>query len=216
MKTDVQLQEDVMKELQWEPSVNAANIGVEVQDGIVTLSGHVDTFAQKWGAENAAQRVPGVKALAIEIAVKLSYGAERPDADIARSVNHVLRWSNDLHNNSVQVMVESGWITLTGFVEWPYQKKNLGYAICNLMGVTGLSNHLKIEPRVKVEAVKNDIEQVLKRRAIASVKHVSIKVNGAEVVLTGHVGSWQEREVINHSAWNTPGVQNVINEIKVA
>lgn len=216
MKTDLQLQEDVMKELQWEPSVNAAHIGVQVQEGIVTLSGHVDTFAQKWSAENAAQRVQGFKALAVEITVKLLYGTERADADIARSVNHVLRWSNDLHHNSVQVMVESGWITLTGFVAWAYQKKNLGYAVCNLMGVTGLSNQLKIEPRVKVEAVKNDIAQVLKRRAIAGVKHVSIQVNGTEIVLSGHVGSWQAREVINHTAWNTPGVQNVINEIKVA
>lgn len=215
MKTDLQLQEHVMKELQWEPSVNAAQIGVEVQEGVVTLSGYVDTFAQKWRAENAAQRVHGVKALAVDIHVKLRDGNQRSDADIARAANNVLRWSNDLHNNSVQVMVENGWITLTGFVEWAYQKKNLGYAICNLMGVTGLSNQLKIEPKVKLQNVKNDIEQVLKRRALAELKHISIQVNGTEVVLTGHVGSWDEREMINHSAWNTAGVQNVVNEIKV-
>jgi osmotically-inducible protein OsmY len=216
VKADLQVQEDVMKELHWEPSVNAAHIGVEVHEGIVTLSGHVDTFAQKWRAEDAAKRVHGVKALAIDIHVQLLAGSERSDSDIARSANNVLRWSNDLRDNSVQVLVENGWITLTGFVEWAYQKKNLGYAICNLLGVTGLSNQLKIEPKVTLKNVRDDIEQVLKRRALAELKHVSIKVNGTEVVLAGHVSSWEEREAIHHSAWNTPGVQNVINEIKVA
>ncbi len=216
MKTDLQLQQDVLNELKWEPSVNAANIGVEAKDGIITLAGHVDTFAEKWRAEEAAQRVCGVKALAVEIDVKLLSSAERTDADIARSAENVVRWSNDLHNNSVKIMVESGWITLTGFVEWAFQKRNIGYALSNLMGVMGLSNQLSIEPKVKSAAVKADIEQALKRRVVEDIKNVAINVSGAEVTLSGDVHSWAERELINHSAWNTSGVKNVINHIKVA
>lgn len=216
MKTDLQLQQDVMNELKWEPSVNAANIGVEASEGVVTLAGHVDTFAEKWRAEEATQRVAGVKALAVEIAVKLLGSAERTDAEIAKSAENVVRWSNDLHNNSVKIMVESGWITLTGFVEWAFQKRNIGFALSNLMGVVGLSNQLSIEPKVKGDTVKADIEQALKRRAIEGVKHLVINVNGTEVVLSGYVHSWVERELVNHSAWNTPGVKSVINHIKIS
>lgn len=216
MKHDVQLQQDVLNELKWEPSVNADNIGVMVQDGIVTLSGHVHTFAEKWRAEEAAQRVAGVKALVIEVEVKLLADNQRPDADIARSAENVVRWSNDLRHNSVKIMVEQGWITISGFVEWAFQKRNIGYALSNLMGVVGVNNQLSVEPKVKSEAVKTDIEQALKRRAIEGVKHVSITVQGAEVTLTGHVHSWAERELVNHSAWNTPGVKSVINHITIA
>ena len=216
MKTDLQLQQDVMNELKWEPSVNAANIGVEASEGVVTLAGHVDTFAEKWRAEEATQRVAGVKALAVEIAVKLLGSAERTDVEIAKSAENVVRWSNDLHNNSVKIMVESGWITLTGFVEWAFQKRNIGFALSNLMGVVGLSNQLSIEPKVKGDTVKADIEQALKRRAIEGVKHLVINVNGTEVVLSGYVHSWVERELVNHSAWNTPGVKSVINHIKIS
>jgi osmotically-inducible protein OsmY len=216
MKHDVQLQQDVLNELKWEPSVNADNIGVMVQNGIVTLSGHVHTFAEKWRAEEAAQRVAGVKALVIEVEVKLLADNQRPDADIARSAENVVRWSNDLRHNSVKIMVEQGWITISGFVEWAFQKRNIGYALSNLMGVVGVNNQLSVEPKVKSEAVKTDIEQALKRRAIEGVKHVSITVQGAEVTLTGHVHSWAERELVNHSAWNTPGVKSVINHITIA
>jgi osmotically-inducible protein OsmY len=216
MKTDAQLQQDVLQELSWEPSVNAANIGVEVNNGLVMLAGHVDTFAEKWRAEEAVQRVYGVKALAANIDVKLLTRAERTDDDIAKSAENVVRWSNDLHNNSVKIMVENGWVTLTGFVKWAFQKRNIGYALSNLMGVMGLNNQLAVEPRVKGEAVKKDIEQVLKRRAVDGMKYVAIRVKGTEVTLSGYVGSWREREVVSHSAWNTLGVKSVINQIKIA
>ncbi len=216
MKTDLQLQQDVLNELKWEPSVNAANIGVEVKEGIVTLAGHVDTFAEKWRAEEATQRVCGVRALAVEIDVKLLSSAERTDADIAKSAENVVRWSNDLHHNSVKIMVESGWVTLTGFVEWAFQKRNIGYALSNLMGVVGLSNQIAIEPKVQGTTVKSDIEQALKRRAIEGAKHVAIHVEGAEVTLSGYVNNQAERELVSHSAWNASGVKNVINHITVA
>lgn len=216
MKHDEQLQQDVFNELKWEPSVNADNIGVMVKDGIVTLSGHVHTFAEKWRAEEAALRVAGVKALVVEVEVKLLADNQRPDADIARSAENVVRWSNDLRHNSVKIMVEQGWITISGFVEWAYQKRNIGFALSNLMGVVGVNNQLSVEPKIKSEAVKTDIEQALKRRAIEGVKHVSITVQGTEVTLTGHVHSWAERELVNHSAWNTSGVKSVVNHITIA
>jgi len=216
MKTDLQLRQDVLNELKWEPSVNAANINVEAKEGAITLAGHVDTFAEKRRAEEATQRVSGVKALAVKIDVKLLTRTERTDADIAKSAENVVRWSNDLYNNSVTIMVSSGWVTLTGFVGWEFQKSNIGYALCNLMGVVGLSNQLAIKPKVKGAIVKGDIEQALKRCAVEGLKHVAIHINDSEITLSGYVDSWTEREVANHSAWNTPGVKSVINQIKIA
>lgn len=216
MKTDLQLQADVVNELKWEPSVNAANISIEVQQGEVTLAGYVDTYAEKSRAEEAAQRVYGVKSVEAALDVRLLSSAERPDDDVAKAAENVLRWSNDLHNNSVKVMVKNDWITLTGFVEWAFQKHNLGYAVSNLMGVMGISNQLSIEPRVKVVPLIADIEQVLQRRDTPSLRHVVIDVRGSEVVLSGVVESWVTREVVHYSSWNTPGVHCVINQIKIA
>lgn len=215
MKTDFQLQKQVVSELEWEPSVNAQNLRVGVQAGVVTLTGHVDTFAEKGRAETAAQRVDGVKCVETAIEVKLLSRAERPDDDVAKAAENVLRWSNDLHNNSVKVIVKNGWITLSGFVERAFQKQHLGLALSNLMGVIGIHNQLSIQPRVKLAPVKAQIEQVLKRRAMASLKHVVIHVSGTEVILSGYVESWAAREVVDYSAWNTPGVQHVINQIKI-
>lgn len=216
MKTDIQLQQDVLDELKWEPSVNAASIGVEAKQGIVTLNGHVDTFSEKWSAESAAQRVLGVKALAIEIEVKLLTDGQRTDADIARSANNIVTWSNYLKNQPVHIMVEKGWITITGNVAWAFQKSSLGLALSHLIGVTGISNQLSIAPILKRDAVKTDIECALKRRAIDSVKDVLISVQGTEVTLSGHVHSWAERDLVNHSAWNTSGVKSVVNHIAIS
>lgn len=215
MRSDLQLQQDVLDELNWEPAVNAASIGVEAKEGIVTLSGHVDTFSEKWSAENAAQRVFGVKALAVEIQVKLLVDGLRTDADIAGSANNILLWSNYLTNQTVQIMVEKGWITLTGRVEWAYQKTRLAAALSHLIGVTGLSNQIAIASMLNPQAVKADIELALKRHAIEGAKGVMISVQGSEVTLSGHVHSWAERDLVNHSAWNTSGVKNVLNHIAI-
>jgi osmotically-inducible protein OsmY len=216
MKTDRQLQKDVLEELNWEPSVNSANIGVEVQDGLVTLAGHVNSFSEKWRAEEAAQRVDGVKALVVEMDVRLLQGNERTDADIARSAEYIVQWSPNISAKSIKVMVEKGWITLTGSVEWAFQKRNIGYALSNLTGVLGISNQIAIQTKAKLEAVKSDIEQALKRRASDCVKHISVMVEGSEVTLYGNVPSWSDRELVNHTAWNTAGVKNVINHILVS
>lgn len=215
MKTDSQLQQDVIAELKWEPSVNAAQIGVEVKDGIVTLAGHVGSYAEKWDAERAAQRVSGVKALAIEMDVKLAGSSKRNDADIAGSAESALQWITYLPKNSVKVMVEDGWITLSGEVDWEYQRQTAAGAVRYLMGVKGVRENIAIKSKVSLSAVKSDIEAALKRRAQADAQKISVEVRGADVTLTGTVHSWSERDLATHSAWGTPGVHNVVNNITV-
>ena len=215
MKTDSQLQQDVIAELKWEPSVNAAQIGVEVKDGIVTLAGHVGSYAEKWDAERAAQRVSGVKALAIEMDVKLAGSSKRNDADIAGSAESALQWITYLPKNSVKVMVEDGWITLSGEVDWEYQRQTAAGAVRYLMGVKGVRENIAIKSKVSLSAVKSDIEAALKRRAHADAQKISVEVRGADVTLSGTVHSWSERDLATHSAWGTPGVHNVVNNITV-
>jgi osmotically-inducible protein OsmY len=215
MKTDAQLQQDVIAELKWEPSINAAHIGVEVKDGIVTLAGHVCSYAEKWEAEQAAQRVSGVKALAIEMDVNLSGSSKRNDADIARSAENVLQWTTYLTKDTVKVMVEGGWITLSGEVDWEYQRKAAAGAVRHLMGVTGVSDQIVIKSKVSSSAVKSDIEAALKRRAQTDAQKISVEVRGADVTLTGTVHSWSERDLARHSAWGTPGVRSVVDNITI-
>ena len=216
MKSDTQLQQDVMEELKWQPSVNATQIGVEVKDGIVTLAGHVSTYAEKWDAERAAERVSGVRALAVEIDVKLSGLNKRTDADIASSVKNTLQWTSSLTKDSVKVMVESGWVTLSGEVDWEYQRRAAVSGVRYLTGVTGVSNQIAIKPGVSSSAVKSDIEAALQRRAKADAQKISVQVRGADVTLTGTVHSWSERDIARHTAWGTPGVRNVVDHITIA
>jgi osmotically-inducible protein OsmY len=215
MKTDAQVQQDVIAELKWEPSVNPTHIGVEVHDGVVTLAGHVDSYAEKWNAERAAQRVSGVKALAIEMDVKLAGSSQRNDVDIARSAENALDWMTYLPDDSVKVMVEDGWITLSGDVSWEYQRQTAAGAVRYLMGVKGVSNDISIKPKVSVSAVKSDIEAALKRRANADAQNISVDVRGNDVTLTGTVHSWSERDLARDSAWGAPGVRNVVDNITV-
>jgi osmotically-inducible protein OsmY len=216
MKTDAQLKDDVIAELSWEPSVNATRIGVEVKDGIVTLTGHVDSYAEKWHAESAAQRVSGVRALAVEMDVTLGGSARRTDAEIANSVQDVLRWTTNLPMNSVKIMVEGGSVTLSGEVEWDYQRRIATNALRHLIGVEGINNNLAIKPRASSGAIKADIEAALKRRAQDDARHISVEVCGSDVTLTGTVHSLSERELVASSAWGTPGVQKVVDHITIA
>jgi osmotically-inducible protein OsmY len=215
MKTDVQVQQDVLAELAWEPSVNAARIGVEVVGGIATLAGRVDSFAEKWSAERAAQRVAGVKGLATEIAVELPGSSVRTDADIARSVEGGLQWTTFLPEGAVKVMVEGGWVTLTGEVGWHFQRQAASDAVRGLMGVTGVSDQIAVKPRATAGAVRSDIEAALQRHAQADARRITVVVSGGEVTLSGRVPSWSEREMARHSAWGTAGVASVVDNITV-
>jgi len=215
MKSDTQIQQDVIGELNWEPSINAAQIGVEVKEGIVTLTGHVDSFAEKWNAERAAQRVSGVTAMAIEIDVKLPGSSKRNDVDIARSAESALQWTTFLPKDYVKLLVENGWITLNGNVDWEYQRQSAEGAVRHLMGVTGVSSQIVIKPKVSLSAVKSDIEAALKRRASAHADKISVQVKGTDVTLSGTVSSWSERDLARESGWSTPGVRNVVDDMTV-
>jgi len=216
MKTDTQLQQDVLAELKWDPSVVAPQIGVEVKDGIVTLAGEVSSYSEKWSAERAAQRVSGVKGLVIQLEVELSQFGKRTDADIARSAENVLGWTINLPKDSVKVMVENGWITLTGNVDWQYQKEAATTALRDLAGVCGVSDEIAIKPKLSSTVVKSDIEAALKRRAQSDAQKITVEVNGSGVTLSGTVHSWSERELARDSAWGSAGVRSVLDKITIA
>lgn len=216
MKTDSQLQSDVIAELKWQPSVHASQIGVAVKDGVVTLSGEVSSYVEKIDAERAAQRVTGVKALAVGMEVKLSAFGKRDDADIARSADNVLEWMTSASDSAIKVMVEKGWVTLSGDVDWQYQKLAAAQSIRHLMGVTGVSNQISIKPKISLSMVKSEIEAALARRAKADAAKISVEVQGNSVTLTGAVNSWSERDSATSSAWGTPGVHNVIDKMTLA
>jgi osmotically-inducible protein OsmY len=215
MKTDAQLQKDVMAELQWEPAVHASQIGVEARDGVVTLAGEVGTFSEKWNAERAAQRVQGVRALAVELKVKLGELGKRSDADIAQSAKNVLSWTGSLPEDAIKVLVEGGWLTLSGKVAWQYQRQDAAEAVRHLVGVTGVSNQIAIQPAVSASLVKSDIEAALKRRATADAATISVSVTDADVTLSGTVHSWNERDLATHAAWSTAGVRRVVDKMNL-
>ncbi len=215
MKTDSQLQHDVMAELKWEPAVHAEQIGVEVKNGVVTLAGEVSSYTEKWNAERAAQRVNGVKALAVEMKVKLSEFGKRTDADIAESAKNILGWTSSLPADAVKVLVEGGWLTLSGDVEWQYQRQDAADSVRYLSGVTGVSNQIAIKPSLSATVVKSDIEAALKRRAAADAKTISVEVKGGDVTLTGSVHSWSERDLATRSAWGSSGVRNVVDKMNL-
>lgn len=216
MKTDSQLQKDVMAELAWEPSIHASQIGVEVKDGVVTLAGDVATYTEKWNAELATQRVAGVKALAIELKVKLVGTGIRSDGDIATSARNVLQWTSAVQSDAVKITVEKGWITLTGQVDWKFQKEAAADAVRFLSGVVGVSDQISIAPSVKAAVVKADIEAAIKRAATEDAKHITVAVSGGDVTLSGSIQSWAERDLATQSAWNSPGVTQVIDKLTLS
>lgn len=213
-KSDSQLQKDVLAELGDEPSVRASDIGVEVKDGIVTLAGHVDSYGEKWHAEKAAQRVAGVKGVAVEIDVQLPGENQRTDADIARAVKNTLEWNVFIPNDPLKVMVEDGWVTLSGEVPWEYQRRLAASSIRYLAGVTGVSNQIVLKPKPTTTAVKANIENALKRRALQDANAIKVEVHNHEVTLSGKVHNLAEKDLIHHAVWNSPGVWKVTDHIR--
>jgi osmotically-inducible protein OsmY len=216
MKTDKQIQQDVIAELYWEPSVVGTHIGVEVSDGIVTLAGHVPSYPEKLIAERAAQRVSGVQALVSELDVRLVGSSKRDDAEIARAAESALHGIAHFPPASVKVMVEDGRVTLSGGLEWNYQRQTAANAVHHIVGITGVSNEILIAPKVCAAIVKADIEAALKRHAITGAGEVSVAVMGGIVTLSGTVHCWLERDLARDSAWGTPGVRSVLDKMTIA
>ena len=217
MKTDAELQRHVMTELKWEPTIHEAEIGVAVKDGVVTLSGTVDSYGKKWAADRAARRVWGVKEVIEEIKVTLAGSYKRPDKDIAESATKVLDWNLWIPSDRVKVMVQDGRITLSGDVDWYYQKERAEDAVRHLVGVLGVINSITIKPPVKAIEVKNRIEDALKRNArlLLAAQKIQVEVSGSKVILRGNVGSWADRDEAAHAAWSAPGVWEVENKLTV-
>lgn len=216
MKIDRKLQEDVLKELDWEPSVDASHIGVEVRDGVVTLQGKVESYAQKWAAERAAKRVTGVKSLAIELEVTLPGSFKRTDTDIAMAARSAIDWNASIPTDTVKVVVESGLITLSGNVEWGFMRAAAESAVRGLLGVKGVINRITITPRVEPRDIKTRIEAALQRRALLDATHVTVDVSKSTVTLRGEVDSLAERDTVEQAAWSAPGVQKVVDNLIVA
>jgi len=213
--TDKQLQQDVLRALDWEPSIDAAEIGVTVEDSVVTLKGQVRTYAQKAAAERVVLHVFGVKALANDLEVRLVKAAERTDGDIAQAVAAALNWNSEVPANRVTVTVSNGWVTLRGDLDWEYQREAAGRAVKYLIGVQGVSNLIAVKPHVNVADVKTKIEDALKRSAEVDARRINVKVLEGQVTLTGNVHSWAERDEARRAAWAAPGVKEVQDQLAI-
>jgi osmotically-inducible protein OsmY len=214
MKTDTDLKQDVEQELLWEPSLNAARIGVSVKNGVVELDGHVASYYEKHAAEQAALRVADVRAIASEIIVELIPSATRPDEDIARMALNSLE-SNILVPDTVKVQVNDGWLTLKGTAGWQYQKNQAQWTVGTMMGVKGITNDIKLEPAVNPDGVKIKIEEALKRSASVDASKIQVAAAGGLITLTGNVSSRHEREEAERATWSAPGVHAVDDMITI-
>ena len=217
MKTDLQLQRDVLDELKFEPSIREAEIGIAAKGGVVTLTGFVDSYAEKFSAERTAERVGGVKAVADEIKVKLPGTYQRSDTDIAHAVVNALRWDIQVPDDRIKATVDDGWIALDGEVEWQYQKWAAEGAVRNLTGVKGVSNLLTVKPRkASTHEVGQKIKDSMRRHAERDADKITIEAKDGRVTLRGTVSSFAERQDAERAAWQALGVTNVEDMIAVA
>jgi osmotically-inducible protein OsmY len=214
MKTDLQLKQDIEEELLWDPKVNAAQIGVSVDKGAVSLLGSVDTYAEKWAAEDATKRVFGVRTVAQDLTVKILAEHKRSDSDIAAAVQSALKWDVFVPK-TVTAKVQSGWVTLEGQVPWNYQRDAAERSVRYLAGVVGVSNSVTLKPQTSAGEVKEKIKAALQRQATADANSIHIDTSGGKVTLTGHASSWQSIEDAANAAWAAPGVTDVLDQVKM-
>ena len=213
--TDRELQEHVQKALDWEPSVDAADIGVSVDGGVVTLRGDVKTYSEKGAAERVALRVYGVKAVANDVNVRLGDGLKRTDTDVAQAAVSALRWNTMVPGDKIAAAVTDGWVTLTGHVSWEYQRVAAARAVRDLTGVRGVTNLVTVEPHASSVDVKSKIEAALKRSAEVDARRINVAITDSKVILSGNVHSWFERDEARRAAWAAPGVKEVEDRIAV-
>jgi osmotically-inducible protein OsmY len=216
MKTDTKLQSDIQAELRADPRVADAEIGVAVKDGVVTLTGNVLTYAQKYAAERAAERVSGVRAIAEELEIKLPTALERTDTDIAHAAANMLTWDIEVPDDKVKVKVENGWVTLDGEADWQYQKSAAERAVRYLTGVRGVSNLIRIKPRVSTYDVSQHIKDALRRTAETDANRIQVEAQSGKVTLRGSVRSWAERQDAERAAWTASGVTAVDDKLMIS
>lgn len=215
MKNNAELQTDVQNAIKWEPLLNAAEIGVTAKDGVVSLTGVVDSYAKKMEAENAAKKVIGVKALVEKIEVKFPNSWTKTNAEIANEVLTGLKNDWSVPNDKVTVKVEDGWVTLEGELPWNYQKEAAKNAVNYLAGVKGVTNNIKIKSESHDAIEKKDVEDAIRRSWSVDDSDINVSVSGTTVTLTGTVDSWYQKEEAGRIAWNTPGIWHVKNELAV-
>lgn len=215
MKTDTQLKKDVLAELEWDPSINATQVGVAVNEGVVLLTGHLDTFGEKQAVEKAVRRVAGVKAIAVELDVKLEPHHRRSDAEIAAGIEKAFKWHALVPDDRIQVKVEKGWVTLTGEVDWHYQRHNAEVVVRPVTGVVGVNNNLTLREREASEYVAQRIQDALTRYAEEEAKNIKVIVEAGTATLRGTVATLAERSAVQAAVWSAPGISRVVNELKV-
>lgn len=209
------LRQDILDELEFEPSINAAEIGITVDNGVVTLTGHVRTYAEREAAERVVRRVKGVRGIAQEIEVRIFGSKETDDDDIARRALSIIDWHVAIPKDAVQVRVSKGWITLTGKVEWQYQRHAAADAVRDLAGVIGVSNLIEIEPGISVADIKKRIENAFERDAEIEAQAIRVDVADGKVTLKGKVKTWSERQAAERAAWSAPGVTTLEDQLSV-
>jgi osmotically-inducible protein OsmY len=213
--TDRELQQHVQNALAWEPSIDAADIGVSVESGVVTLRGDVRSYSERATAERVTLGVYGVKGVANDVAVRLDDGLKRTDTDIAQAAVSALHWNTVVPDEKITVTVTDGWVTLKGRVNWEYQRSAAANTVRDLAGVRGVTNTISLEPHVSAMDVKSKIEAALKRSAEVDARRINVAVADSKVILSGNVHSWFERDEARHAAWSAPGVKEVEDHIAV-
>lgn len=215
MKTDYQIKNDVLDELAWQPNIDETQIGVIVENGVVTLSGVVNSYTKKLEAEKAAKRVIGVKAVALDIEVKFGTDFKKTDQEIAKATIEAFEWNSSIPEKDIQVKVENGWVYLTGEVQWSYQKSAAKTAIEKLVGVKGVSNLIKLKNNIKPTEVKDNIKKAFQRMADIDANNITLETHGHTVTLKGVVHSIKEKEDAETAAYNAGGVYEVKNELRI-
>ena len=213
--TNNELKQHVQSALDWEPSVDATDIGVSVDEGVVTLRGNVGSYMEKLMAERVVLRVYGVKALANDLVVHVASGYERNDTEIAQAALAALKWITTVPSDRVTVTVKGGELTLNGTLDWQYQKDAAARAVRDLTGVTGVTNYIIVQPRVKSIDVRDKIEAAFKRSAQIDARRINVNAQDGRVILSGNVHSWAERQEAEHAAWAAPGVTQVDDRLAI-